>query len=282
MADIENQTIEIDLLLEALWKKYGYDFRNYARASVERRVLHRLVSSKMSNVLEMTHRLLEDRTFFEILLDDLSINVTEMFRDPLFYYTLRMKVIPFLKTYPYLRVWVPGCSTGEEAYSIAIVLKEEGLHERVQIYATDFNETALQKAKEGIYPLDSIKKYTSNYQQAGGKTSFSSYYTARYNSAILDSSLKSNIVFAAHNLATDEVFNELQLISCRNVLIYFDKKLKERAFRLFHESLCHNGILCLGTKESIQFSGHKGDFEEFAKDGRIYQKKEKRIMLKKI
>jgi chemotaxis protein methyltransferase CheR len=273
MIDTENRTIEIDLLLEALWRKYGYDFRNYARASIERRVSHRIALSGFGSILELTHKLLENRSFFEMFLEDLSINVTEMFRDPFFYRTFREKLVPYLKTHPFLRIWVPGCATGEEVYSIAIILKEEGLYERSQIYATDFNETVLQKAREGIYPLDLIKKYTSNYQEAGGSTSFSTYYTARYNSVILDSSLKSNIVFAAHNLATDEVFNEMQLISCRNVLIYFNKKLKNRVHRLFYDSLCHSGILCLGTKESITFSEYTEKYEDFAKHEKIYRKK---------
>lgn len=269
----ENRTIEIDLLLEALWRKYGYDFRDYSRASIERRVMHRLSLSEYGNILELTHNLIEDRSAFETFLEDLSINVTEMFRDPFFYRTFRQKLIPYLKTHPFLRIWVPGCATGEEVYSIAIILKEEGLYDRSQIYATDFNEAVLQKAKEGIYSLDHIKKYTSNYQEAGGVTSFSDYYTARYNSVIFNSSLKSNIVFAAHNLAADKVFNEMQLISCRNVLIYFNKDLKNRVFELFYDSLCHSGILCLGTKESLRFSGHEDRYEEFAKDEKMYRKK---------
>jgi len=269
----ENRSIEIDLLLEALWRKYGYDFRDYSRASIERRVLNRLGLSEYSNILELTHHLLEERSAFEMFLEDLSINVTEMFRDPYFYRTFRKKLVPYLKTHPFLRIWVPGCATGEEVYSIAIILKEEGVYDRSQIYATDFNETALQKAREGIYSLDLVKKYTSNYQEAGGVTSFSTYYTAGYNSVIFDSSLKSNVVFAAHNLAADKVFNEMQLISCRNVLIYFNENLKNRVHKLFYDSLCHSGILCLGTKESLRFSGHKDGYEEFAKHEKMYRKK---------
>ncbi|MCP4752314.1 MAG: protein-glutamate O-methyltransferase CheR [Proteobacteria bacterium] len=273
MRDEQNKTIEIDLLLEAMWRKYGYDFRNYSRASIERRVFHRLSLSKLDNVLELTHRLLEDRSLFEMFLEDLSIHVTEMFRDPGFFLAFRNTVVPYLKTHPHLRIWVPGCATGEEVYSIAIILKEEGLYQRSQIYATDINETVLQKAKEGIYSLDLVKKYTSNYQKAGGTDSFSTYYTAHYDSVVLDSSLKSNIVFAAHNLATDGVFNEMQLISCRNVLIYFNKELKNRVFRLFFDSLCHSGILCLGTKESLRFSENYDDFEDYVKDEKIHRKK---------
>lgn len=273
MQNLENQTIEIDLLLESIWRKYGYDFRQYARASVERRVLQRLERSGLSSILEMAHKVLEDRSFFETLLGDLSINVTEMFRYPPFYRTFRARVIPYLRTHPFLRIWVPGCSTGEEVYSIAIILKEAGLLERSQIYATDFNETIIEKAKEGIYSMELIKQYTTNYLHAGGTQDFSNYYTARYDSAILDSSLKSNIIFSAHNLSTDSVFNEMQLVSCRNVLIYFDKKLKARVFRLFRDSLCHSGLLCLGSKENLRSSDIYNEFNVFARDEKIYQKK---------
>ena len=220
----------------------------------------------------MTNRIIEDRTFFESFLEDLSINVTEMFRDPNFYLAFREKVIPFLNTHPFIRIWVPGCATGEEVYSIAILLKEADIYERCQIYATDFNESVLQKAKEGIYSLDLIKKYTANYQKAGGKASFSDYYTARYQSAIINKALKKNIVFAAHNLATDEVFNEMQLISCRNVMIYFAKNLKDRVFNLFYDSLCHSGILCLGSKESLRFANNYQHYKHFVKDEKIYLK----------
>ena len=177
-----------------------------------------------------------------------------------------------MRTYPFFRIWIPGCATGEEVYSMAILLKEEGLYERCQIYATDINEVMIQKAKDAIYPIQLIKDYTANYQKAGGKASFSDYYTAHYGSAILDSSLKTNVVFATHNLVTDEVFNEMQMISCRNVFIYFNKDLQNRVLRLFHESLCRGGFLCLGSKESLQFTDYEQEFEVLHKVGKIYRK----------
>lgn len=273
MSTIENENIEVQLLLEAIYLKYGYDFRDYARASVKRRILHHFNLSGLKNLAEMQHQILYNTDFFEGCLLDLSINVTEMFRDPSFYQTLREKVIPLLKTYPFIKVWHAGCSTGEEAYSMAILLKEEGLYKRAQIYATDFNDIVLQKAKEGIYPVEHIKDYTLNYQRAGGKTSFVEYYTAHHNSIIMDRSLKKNIVFANHNLETDGIFGEMQLILCRNVLIYFNRDLQNRVIKLFHDSLGRHGILCLGSKENIRFSAHADLFKNLAADERIYRKK---------
>lgn len=274
MNNVENENIEIQLLLEAIHLKYGYDFRDYSRASVKRRILHRLNLSRLTNLSEMQHRVLYDLEFFERLLLDLSINVTEMFRDPSFYQALRKEVIPILKTYPFIKVWHAGCATGEEAYSMAILLKEEGLYERAQIYATDFNDVVLQKAKEGIYPVENIKEYTSNYQRSGGKDSFVDYYTAKHNSIIMDRSLKKNIVFANHNLETDGVFGEMNLILCRNVLIYFNKDLQNRVLKLFYDSLGRHGILCLGSKENIRFSACADRFDDIVKDEKIYRKKD--------
>jgi len=274
MNNVENENIEIQLLLEAIHLKYGYDFRDYSRASVKRRILHRLNLSRLTNLSEMQHRVLYDLEFFERLLLDLSINVTEMFRDPSFYQALRKEVIPILKTYPFIKVWHAGCATGEEAYSMAILLKEEGLYERAQIYATDFNDVVLQKAKEGIYPVENIKEYTSNYQRSGGKDSFVDYYTAKHNSIIMDRSLKKNIVFANHNLETDGVFGEMNLILCRNVLIYFNKDLQNRVLKLFYDSLGRHGILCLGSKENIRFSACADRFDDLVKDAKIYRKKD--------
>lgn len=273
MANVENENIEIQLLMEAIYLKYGYDFRDYARASVKRRIMHRLVVSGLKDISEMQHKLLNDVLFFETLLLDLSINVTEMFRDPSFYSTLRKEVIPFLKTYPFIKIWHAGCSTGEEVYSMSILLREEGLSKRTQIYATDFNDVVLQKAKEGIFPIDRIKAYTANYQKAGGVESFSDYYTADNESIIMDRSLKKNIVFAKHNLVTDSVFGEMNLIMCRNVLIYFNKDLQNRVIKLFRDSLCYNGYLCLGSKEAISSSGFKDDFDDFVRNEKIYRKR---------
>ena len=274
MKNGETENIELQLLLEAILLKYGYDFRQYSRASVKRRVLHRLGLSGLSSISEMQHRVLRDVEFFETLLRDLSINVTEMFRDPSFYKSLRVEVIPFLKTYPFVKIWHAGCSTGEEVYSMAIVLQEEGLYKRTQLYATDFNDVVLQKAKEGIYPVENVKEYTLNYQKSGGKDSFVNYYTAKHDHIILNRSLKTNIVFANHNLVTDGVFGEMNLILCRNVLIYFTKELQNRVFKLFYDSLCHHGILCLGSKESLRFSGYADRFEGIVEDEKIYRKRD--------
>ena len=273
MKNVENENIELRLLLEAIYLKYGYDFRDYARASVKRRMLHRLGLSGMNNLSEMQHALLYDREFFETLLCDLSINVTEMFRDPSFYKALREHVIPILKTYPFIKIWHAGCATGEEAYSMAILLQEEGLYERTQLYATDFNDVVLQKAKEGIYPVEHVKEYTLNYQQSGGRNAFVNYYTARHDRIIMNRSLKTNIVFANHNLVTDGVFGEMNLILCRNVLIYFTKDLQNRVLKLFYDSLCHHGLLCLDSKESFRFSAYADYSEDVVKDEKIYRKK---------
>ena len=237
--------------------------------------MHRLAMSGITRVSEMQHKVLYDVSFFESLLLDFSINVTEMFRDPSFYRALRQEVIPVLRTYPYIKIWHAGCATGEEVYSMAILLKEEGLYERSQIYATDFNQVVLQKAKEGIFPIENIKEYTVNYQKAEGKESFSAYYTAKYDSVIINQALKKNILFADHNLVTDGVFGEMNLILCRNVLIYFDKTLQNRVIGLFYDSLCRNGFLCLGSKESLMFSDYNSGFEHVVKEEKIYRKKVK-------
>lgn len=219
------------------------------------------------------HEVLYNPDIFNNLLLDLSINYSEMFRDPDYYLTLRKKVIPILKTFPYIKIWNAGCSTGEEVYSTAIMLKEEGLYDKTQIYATDFNDVVLQKAKEGIFPMEKIKEYTANYQKAGGKKSFSDYYLAKYDFASIDQSLKKNIVFANHNLVTDSVFGEMNLIMCRNVLIYFNRNLQNHVFKLLRDSLTRYGFLCLGSKEDLGFSNYKEDFEYFARKERIYKKK---------
>lgn len=273
MEHVESEDIELQLLLEAIYLKYGYDFRDYARASVKRRISHRLNMAELSNLSEMQHRVLYDVEFFERLLLDLSINVTEMFRDPLFYQAIRREVIPILKTYPFIKIWHAGCSTGQEAYSMAILLKEEGLYKRSQIYATDFNDVVLQKAKEGIYAVEHVKDYTLNYQRAGGKASFVEYYTAHHDSIIMNRSLKKNIVFANHNLETDGVFGEMNVIMCRNVLIYFNRELQNRVLKLFSHSLCRHGILCLGSKESLRFSTQSEDFEDLVSTEKIYRRR---------
>ena len=268
---LENEKIEIDLLLEAIYRKYHYDFKDYSRAHLKRRLKYRLNMAQLDNFSHMQHKVLVDRSFFETLLLDLSINVTEMFRDPSFYLSIRQEVIPRIKNFPFIKVWHAGCSTGEEVYSMAILLKEVGLYDKVQIYATDFNSLVLEKAKEAIYPIELFKEYTVNYQKAGGVNSFADYYSAKYDSVILDPSLKERIVFADHNLVTDGVFGEMNIILCRNVLIYFTKKLQSRVVKLFVDSLASKGFLCLGSKESLQFSEHFHRFETIVDKERIYQ-----------
>ncbi len=273
MPNVENENIEIKLLLEAIYLKYGYDFRDYAKTSIKRRILHRLSLSNLKTISDMQHGLLNDKEFFETLLQDLSINVTEMFRDPIFYRAIRKKIIPVIKDRPFVKIWHAGCASGEEVYSMAILLKEEGMYEKVRIYATDFNEEIINKAKKGIYPIDRVKEYTFNYQKAGGTASFADYYTARYDFAVMDSSLKKNIVFSDHNLVTDSVFGEMDVIVCRNVLIYFSRELQNRVFRLFRDSLFPVGFLCLGSKESVRLSECSDEFEDFVKKEKIYMKK---------
>jgi chemotaxis protein methyltransferase CheR len=265
--------IELKLLIEAIYLKYSYDFRDYAGASQKRRVLHALRQLRCESISELQAKVLHDSDTFMELLQFLTIPTTEMFRDPDYFLALREQVFPFLKTYPSLKIWIAGCSTGEELYSIAILLKEEGLLDRSIIYATDINPHSLERAKKGIFSLERVRNYTASYQAAGGKQSFSDYYTAAYDGALFDRSLCENVSFADHSLATDSVFSEMQLVCCRNVMIYFNQALQERALGLFHESLCYRGFLGLGSKESIDFSGHANSFEPLAKVQRIYRKR---------
>ena len=268
----ENEKIEFDLILQAIYQKYGYDFRDYAKASIRRRLRYRLSQSNLKSISEMQHKLLHDKKFFDTLLLDLTINVTEMFRDPSFFKTLREIVIPELKKQPFIKVWHAGCSSGEEIYSTAILLKENGMYESSLIYATDANDAVLDKAKSGIFAIDKMKDYTINYRKSGGLASFADYYTARYDNAIMDNSLKKNIVFSNHNLVTDSVFGEMDMILCRNVLIYFNRELQDRVFRLFRDSLGPGAFLCLGSKETIRFSSCSDDFENVAENEKIYRR----------
>ena len=265
--------LELRLLMEAIYSHYSYDFRDYAGASQKRRVLQALAQLEYPTIPDLQAGILQDAGRFMQLLQYLTIPVSEMFRDPNFFLALRQQVVPRLRTYPSIKIWIAGCSTGEEAYSLAILLKEEGLLERSLIYATDINATSLDKARQGIFSLGSIKDHTVNYQKAGGKQAFSDYYTAAYDAAIFDKSLRENITFADHSLATDSVFSETQLVLCRNVLIYFNKKLQDRALGLFHESLSHRGFLGLGSKESIDFSAYFTRFEPLDKPERIFRKR---------
>ncbi len=270
---MENERLEIHLLLEAIYLKYGYDFRRYAATHTKRRLEHRRKMADFSNFSQMQHRVIHDTDFFETLLLDLSINVTEMFRDPWFYKRVREVVFPYLKTYPFAKIWHAGCSAGQEVYSMGIFLEEEGMGDRVQIYATDFNELILQKAKDGIYSMDLIREYTANYQKAGGRRSFSDYYTADYESVIMKRSLKEKVLFSSHNLVTDGAFGEMNVIFCRNVLIYFNRELQDRVLTLFLDSLCPGGFLCLGSKESLKFSGVAHRLEIVSEREKIYRKK---------
>ncbi|AIL61391.1 MULTISPECIES: CheR family methyltransferase [Pseudomonas] len=267
-----NTDIEIRLLIEAIYLKYSYDFRDYSGASIKRRILHAVRQFECNTVSALQERVLHDPGMFMQLLQFLTIPVSEMFRDPEHFLALRREVVPLLRTWPSLKVWVAGCSTGEEVYSLAILLREEGLLERTIIYATDINPSSLDKAKQGIYSMQNMRGYAENYRKAGGQRDFSEYYTCAYGNAIVDSSLRDNVTFADHSLATDSVFSETQLISCRNVLIYFNKTLQDRAFGLFHESLCHRGFLVLGSKETLDFSAYAGQFQALVKPERIYRK----------
>ncbi len=267
------EDIEIDLFLESIYRRYGYDFRDYARASIQRRTRHLLACSECDTIASMTARVIHDSDFFLDVVHAFSITVTEMFRDPGFYKGLREKVIPLLKTYPYIKIWHAGCASGEEVYSLAILLKEEGLYERSTIFATDFNDTALKQAKSGVYSIDDARLSIDNYQKSGGSHSLSDYYHADYDSIIMSGDLKKNITFANHNLAIDGVFSEIHLVLCRNVVIYFNKTLQERAYKLFKDSLVYGGFFCLGMKESIDFSGIRDSFIDVDSTLKIYSKK---------
>jgi chemotaxis protein methyltransferase CheR len=268
----ELERIEIQLLLEGIHRHYGFDFRSYAYASLRRRIWKRIEAEHLPTISALQNRVLHDPSLMERLLLDLSINVTAMFRDPAFYVAFRRNVVPALRTYPFLRIWHAGCSTGEEAYSMAILLEEEDLYDRARIYATDINEVVIRKAKEGIFPLDRMQEYTQNYLRAGGTRSFSEYYTAMYDGALFAPRLMRNIVFSQHNLVTDRSFAECNVILCRNVLIYFDRNLQQRVHKLFHESLPIYGYLGLGSKESLRFTGFEDNYEPVDRREKIYRK----------
>jgi chemotaxis protein methyltransferase CheR len=266
--------IELQLLLDAIYLKYHFDFRSYAQASLRRRLRTALERFGTATLSQLQDRILRDRALFQELLDLLTVPVSEMFRDPRYFLTIRRLVVPVLRTYPSLKIWVAGCSTGEEAYSFAILLREEGLLERTLIYATDINARTLAKAEAGVYDVDRMAGFTENHRHSGAKSSLSDYYTAAYGRAVVDKTLKSHIVFSDHSLATDSVFAEVQLVSCRNVLIYFTRPLQDRALGLFQDSLCHRGFLGLGAKETVRLSSHAGAFTELAPVERVYQKRE--------
>jgi len=269
-----NFDIEVQLLIEAVYLKYHYDFRQYARASLKRRLTAALPRFNCLTVSQLQDRIVHDPASFPELLDFLTVPVSDMFRDPGYYRALRQHVVPVLRTYPSLKIWVAGCSTGEEVYSLAILLREEGLLQRSLIYATDINPHTLQKAQSGIYDLERAPGFTENHRRSGAHSSLSDYYTAAYGNIVLDKSLRRNIVFCDHSLASDSVFAEVHLVSCRNVLIYFDRVLQDRAVGLFHEALVRKGFLGIGSKESLRFSAHAAQFQELSLDQRIYRKRD--------
>jgi chemotaxis protein methyltransferase CheR len=264
--------IELRLLVEAIFLRYSQDFRDYSQASLKRRVLQAQQQMNFATISAMQERILREPGAFAQLMQYLTVPVSDMFRDPPYFLALRVHVVPVLRTYPSVKIWVAGCSTGEEVYSLAILLREEGLLDRTILYATDINPDSLERARQGILPLDRVSNYTANYQKAGGLRSFSDYYTAAYGRAIFDKTLRDNITFADHSLSTDSVFSETQFVSCRNVLIYFNKKLQDRALGLFHESLSHRGFLGLGSKESLDFSVWRTRFDAVSKPDRIFRK----------
>lgn len=267
-----NEDKEIDDLLNGIFTKYGYDFRNYSRASIKRRVLGAVDRSRCVSITDLLQNSLSDPLFFKNLINDLTVSVTEMFRDPAIYLAFRNHVIPLLKTYPSIRIWHAGCATGEEVYAMAILLYEEGLYDRTILYGTDVNPRAIERAKEGIYSAQQVQGYTANYQKAGGMGSLADYYTAKYGSVKMAGFLKKNIFLTQHNLATDDVFSEVHMVLCRNVLIYFSRQLQERSFDLFNRSLIRRGFLCLGSKETLEFSKLQDSFAVIAKNERLYKK----------
>ncbi|MEY4548046.1 MAG: hypothetical protein RL685_4241 [Pseudomonadota bacterium] len=264
--------IELGLLLDAIFQRYHYDFRQYAGASLKRRVQTALSHFGCETISRLQERVVREPKLFSELLRFLTVQVSDLFRDPSYFRSLREKVVPYLRTYPSLKIWVAGCATGEEAYSLAILLAEEGLLDRTLIYATDINPESLRTAEAGIYDVERFKRFSENYAQAGGRGSLSDYYTARYASAVFDRSLKKAILFSDHSLATDSAFAEVELASCRNVLIYFERELQDRAIGVLYDSLCRKGFLGLGLKETLRFSSHAAAFSDFVREDRIYQR----------
>ncbi len=262
---------EIEYLIKDVYELYGYDFSMYSRASFKRRVNRICVIDKFTSFAELRYTLINDPEYLKRFIEEITVNVTEMFRDPYFFKVLREKILPQLGTYPLIRIWVAGCSTGEEAYSVAILLKEAGLYHKCLIYATDINPSVLETASSGVFPLQQMKVYSENYILSGGKRDFSDYYTANYDSARFDKSLKEKMILSTHNLVSDSSFNSFQLIVCRNVLIYFDKMLQERVFNLFDNSLENLGYLALGSKETLRFS-NLGKFYHQIEDQKIWKK----------
>jgi len=264
---------EYSAFLEIVYSRYGYDFRDYAESSVKRRIQYYMDKHSLSSFCDLEKRIVGDESAFIEFVQELSITVTEMFRDPTFFRQLRHVVMPRLATYPFIKIWIAGCATGQEVYSLAIILREEGIFDRTIIYATDINQKSIHIAKQGLFNVGDMQRYTGNYHRAGGKQSFSDYYKATYGAVLFDKSLRENVVFAAHNLANDGIFNEFQLIICRNVIMYFNRDLQDRAIDLFYGSLCPFGFLGLGDKESLLFYHQKDVFEEIDGKEKIYLRK---------
>lgn len=262
---------EVEYLIRDVYELYGYDFSMYSRASFKRRVNRICLIDKFASFAELRYTLINDPDYLKRFIEEVTVNVTEMFRDPFFFKALRENILPQLGTYPLIRVWVAGCSTGEEAYSMAIMLKEAGLYQKSLIYATDINPSVLETARAGIFPISQMKVYSENYIQSGGKQDFSDYYTANYDSAKFDTNLKEKLILSTHNLVSDSSFNSFQLIICRNVLIYFDKALQERVFQLFDDSLENLGFLGLGSKETLRFSNLGKHYQQVT-DQKIWKK----------
>jgi chemotaxis protein methyltransferase CheR len=268
------EELEIDLLLEAMLRRYGYDFRDYARASLRRKVRHIAATVGVATISDLIPRLLHEEGLFAEVVASFATPVTEMFRDPPFFRSVRDSVVPYLKTWPFVRIWVAGCATGEEVYSLAILLKEEGIYDRCTIFATDFVDHVIRRARDGIYPLRNMKTNVANYLRAGGKGEFSDYYHADYDSVIMEAGLRENVTFANHNLVTDGVFSEVHLVLCRNVLIYFNGSLQKRVLNLFHQSILRGGFLALGSKESLRHHDLHNKFEDLEPAWKIYRKLE--------
>jgi|TARA_R110002020_G_scaffold133794_4_gene298611 chemotaxis protein methyltransferase CheR len=266
------EDIEIRLLLEALYHRYHYDFRNYAMSSIRRRLRQAKENLGFATISAMQESVLHDPDMLPKMLRYLTVQVSEMFRDPSYFRAIRENVVPHLRTYPSLKIWIAGCSTGEELYSFVILFREEGLEDRTLFYATDINPEALAQAEAGIYDAERLRLFTENHRKAGGKTSLSDYYHSSYNRCVLDKSLRRNVVFSDHSLVTDQVFGEMHLVSCRNVMIYFDRDLQDRAVGLFKDALPRNGFLGLGAKESLRFSEHADGFRGFVREEKIYQR----------
>ena len=268
----ELEDIEIGLLLEGVYRAHGFDFRDYSRASIKRRILELMRLEKLETVSGFQNKLLHDPNCLDRFVLGLSVHATAMFRDPTFYSTFRRKAVPLLRTYPTVQIWIAGCSTGEEVYSLAILLQEENLYEKCRIYATDISPVVLRRAREGIFPLAAMREYTNNYHKAGGQHDFSDYYTAHYDNVIFNPTLRHNVVFSEHNLATDGSFNEFQVIMCRNVMIYFNKELQARVHNLFYDSLSMFGVFGLGNKESLKFTPRADYYQHINHNDKLYRK----------